>query len=271
MAIDRANAWHYWNSQRRSASGVSYSAEAKTVFGFMSGLVKEEKDAMAKFIDNCVTYGNWTTKLDDFACVKLQLESNALVKWISGSSMTKVNAPTWTKGRDYLFNGTTQYIKTGIDFSLATNYSKNDACFFVHIDENFEAGSTVTYAGSIVGTSKAMVRLFSSTQWKPGLNDADSVVTFANAGIDELIYLKRSDSTKSTIQSYNAGLLRSANIVKSSTGVPNIEVYWGAGNISGASEHTNARQSVIGYGAELTDVVRFEQDLRILISELEAI
>lgn len=93
--------------------GASYSSDAQAVFALMSGLTPTQKNAMATFIDGCVSDGNWTL-LDVFQFYTLGA-TNGLKNWIS-SSYNATNPDGYS------------FVASGIDITatgqgIVTNYN----------------------------------------------------------------------------------------------------------------------------------------------------
>ena len=131
--------------RNRGTSGTVYSADAQSVFNKMTGLTTDEKDIMAAFVDSQVTSGNLAL-MDFFESHRLQLEANALISWVGAFSSTAVNAPTYTAGAGFAYNGTTQYLQSGFNCNTdGVNFTTGDAAFI--------AGLETFTSGAVMGTS----------------------------------------------------------------------------------------------------------------------
>lgn len=117
---------------------ASYSADAQAVFALMSSLTPTQKEAMAAFIDGCVSDGNWTL-LDVFQFYGLGA-TDGLKNWKSASFIaTNPSGYSFaTGGIDIPGTGNgvlTNYNPTN---AAATNWAARNALEMVYVYTNDE-------------------------------------------------------------------------------------------------------------------------------------
>jgi hypothetical protein len=118
-------------AQARTPASVAWqgivSARALTV-----GLARQQ--LVGSMLDALYDSGAWGN-LDFLWFFGMENPAAALVDLIRGQAATPVAAPLFTAGQGYTFNGTTQYLNTGVNASTAKTmlYAQNDASMGVFI------------------------------------------------------------------------------------------------------------------------------------------
>lgn len=199
-----------------------FSDAAKTVLDFFTGLVTAEVLAIGSFVDSQDAVGALQWPRASFASFALQTEANSLIDWISGNSMTAVNAPTHIPGVAFDFQAT-QSIQTG--FTSGGGYVLDDAMFGVYIkavDESSGSNGNIITSGGAVGfmqdksNNSVNIRVNKSTNTSdtPGFQD------------EQLVLAYREDSAN---QAYSIDSVEQATSAVASAAVPSSQFTLGNG------------------------------------------
>jgi hypothetical protein len=225
-------------------SAGSYKAESNALFAAMTTQPSSDrKKHINDFIAGCIADGNWSL-LDGLWFLASHDSQSAKLNWKSPGTFTliEVNSPSFTTDRGFDFDGTTQYIRTGIVPSAAVNFTLNSNVFGAYSREDF------THTGSIMGAGDGSI--FSHMAPRATANTItarNNSASFAS-GIHTtsfgLFSCRRTSS--STYENWqNTTLINTVSVASVSR--PVVEFYLGAINVSGTANFFCSRQLAFAY------------------------
>ncbi len=139
-----------------------FSAEADALFARMSTTpTMLRKRQIDRLIKRLKAAGVWT-KLDALYVLAAANSNAALLNWVSTSfNLTATNSPTFTADRGYTFDGSTNYLATGINFTAGGLKYVDDNCSMFGWVHDQTAVSRSGANHDRLGVSIATVRLYS--------------------------------------------------------------------------------------------------------------
>lgn len=181
--------------------------------------------------------------------------------------LTEVNSPTFTAGKGYSGNGTTQYINLNYNpFNDGVNFQLNDACFGAWINTDANNGNTPmgsTTSGGVDFTSFFPRFAGEAYVYVNNAPASDPVVVASSIG---LYHAHRDVSTENKL--YKDGVLILTNI-EDSTMIPNTMTFLLARSNDGSPAGHDTRQiSLSFYGSCDVDHASFNSAVQALKSGL---
>jgi len=119
----------------RAASGLGFNGDGFTpqalaLFARMSPTPSPSRKVyINRLISSLVGAGVWS-KLDMLQVYAADAQANALLNWVSTSyNASAVSSPTFTADRGFTGNGSSSYLDTGYNASLASGWTQNSHTF----------------------------------------------------------------------------------------------------------------------------------------------
>lgn len=260
--------------------GISYSAEAQSVFNLMTSPVPNNyKQVIAEFIDSQVTAGNWT-KVRELWVVAMNTWQNTTIGWkgvVNGGFRARLAGYTPGQGIDY--DGSTDHVNLGYRANthgggIVTLNNAGYGLYCVHSDNPGTQNLTAMGVSDRIATNNitTIIELgtLNTIGWQVHENnlnqDADEEVLD-----DDTVYIaRRTASNLTQILEDQTVLGGTAN---TSTGLPVDEVYGGARNAAGVTSfHFNGEQAAyFVIDTNGFDYASFIPDFKTMISDLRAL
>jgi hypothetical protein len=218
-------------AQARTPASVAWqgivSARALTVGQARQQLVGSMLDAL-------YDSGAWGN-LDFLWFFGMENPAAALVDLIRGQTATPVAAPLFTAGQGYTFNGSTQYLNTGVNASTAKTmlYAQNDASMGVFI---LTAPTTTLGAeiGNDNGGNSGLGVRYGSTNAFTAINQTTNNATIAhNSKWIGAFHLQRTGSAAYALETNG---MQSGTGTDASTSLVNNNFFIGASNGAGTPQ-----------------------------------
>ena len=191
-------------------------------------LTSFEKWYVSIWVDRMVANGDWAL-LDFLVYAGFSDDLCKLTDWKSGTLM--VNGGTFD-GQNWVFDGTADSrMDTNFNpFTDGVNFQQNDACIGVYINKK-----TTIDGGSDFGADQTTVRLLHNTQVSNKrailrVNDNTNFIGDSNPQSKMLVSLVRKDANNAAY--YQNGVEVDTQ-VSTSTGLTNLNVFLGGGNLNG--------------------------------------
>jgi hypothetical protein len=217
---------------------------------------------IADLIDSLI----WS-QLDFLPVMASHSELSALVDWKNPyRSMVRVNAPTFTTDRGFLFNGTSQYLRTGFNPSTASKYTLNLNTFGFYSRTNSNvAGVDI---GSFNGVSSRGDTLHARQSGNfISRNNSSSQGVVANSDSLALHVSKRIDSASIELWKRNVKLSTAA---VASVAVENLEFYSGALNVSAVASNFSAREHAYNFAGGDINIIDFNSIMETYLTAIGA-
>ncbi len=238
------------------AREVPVSPEVQAVLDLMPNPVSaSDRARIVAIVDPAVTSGVWA-KIDFFFVHAMADPDNALTSWVGTKTATNVNASTHTPLQGYLFNGTTQYLDSGVVLTTdMTNYSLNDGHTECYCYDNSSASTAFLFGvESTISTRTFLFQFDTLLQGKVHTNgkvDYTAIGTFQD---NERYGIGRDDSANQEIFRDGVEVETDSD---ASNSLPSVSIYIGARNKNDVvSSPINAEISyfLLGGGFNLTDL-----------------
>lgn len=252
---------------RTGFSASSYSAEATTLFSAMTVQPDSaRKKAIDDFITGCKSDGNWTL-FDGVWFLAAHDRQAGKLNWKAPSSytITEVNSPTFTTDRGFDFDGTTQYLRTGLVPSTGgLNYALNSNSFGVYVRENVTGGVNM---GCASGSNETWVIARSSSNNFAMMDNSTSSASNANSTATGLSSVKR-EASNVTRGYRNSSILFTSAIA--SVGIPTVEFYISAKNGGGTANNFSPQQIAFAFVGGSIDIVKLYDRVLTYLTSLGA-
>lgn len=220
------------------------SPEAQDVLDRLGPLSDAEANAISQFVDNEVGFGNWGTainnytdsKYDTFWFFGFQGIANALTQLhpaLPPSSAVPVNAPTFTPGVGFTFDGVNQHLDSNYNPSVnGVNYQLDDAQIGVFITRQ-NKNTNGDWFGALDGSDNARLRDQRSVPNIIGRINSQAAENFVVPPTNDnsLIIASR---TASNISNLFINGTDAAQLASPSVSIPNLNLFIAALNNGGA-------------------------------------
>jgi hypothetical protein len=236
------------NSTGAGGGGTTYSAEAQQFFDRITDPGIPRKDLYATLVDGMVLDGTWPL-IGGLYILATTIAGNALINLKSATgNLTAVGAPTFTADGGYTFNGTSQYLDTGVPFA------------------SFGLTQDSAHLGAVRGTAGTNPQFL----WgRATTNGRYGLFTVSGGAIQGRLSASGAQSGSTVIpaighmianrvaslqwKSYDAGVVKDT-LSSTSSGTGTDNAWIGANTIAaGTIGYTNNRIDAVHCGAGLTD------------------
>ena len=239
---------------RRAILEPSFLPQSRLIFSaFTSAPSYQRKLLINKTVASLIASGIWN-KLDALGFMAAADSQAARINWIAPGTYTLVaqNSPTFTTDRGYMGDGSSAYLKTGVDPSTTAKFQQNSGSFGLYARQVDTLGSYRRDGGSENGATSLLSLNSGSAADKIGFNNnaASGATYYYGSNPTGLRAVNRSSS--SAFDCYVAGS-SVQNKVASSVAPSAYEIYLLAANVSGSANNiSNAQISFWFVGASLS-------------------
>jgi hypothetical protein len=137
---------------------TSYDPNAVAYFTAAGITDTTEKNAVNTFI-LALKSNNFYTRFDRLWLRSPTSQAASLIDFISLTSSTVVNAPSWSN-QGFQYNGTTNYINSGYAISTSSQITNNNGCLMVYVRSGTGATLQIlTGANNSVGSNPTSLRI----------------------------------------------------------------------------------------------------------------
>jgi hypothetical protein len=191
--------------------------------------------------------GVWS-KLDTFAVFATDGDSDfALIDWKRLSLYTAFNSPTFTANQGYAGNGSSAYIDTGFQPSLASKMSANSANITIYMNTVTDSANLACFAGCV---DPYALQIFEYKQFNRMYHDVlgnNSSVPFVSSNGSKWFSANRNNSTEQVFFQNTLSTTQARNF----SGIPNRNIFLLARNGSSVTLPSNREISMFASGENL--------------------